>query len=99
MPSALLLVAWLFLAAAPSVAEAADIVIAQIVDESGDGLEQSRDYVAGARVYFDWINSQGGITGRRLVLITRADGTMPPAPAMRCATSWTTAMRWPCSES
>ncbi len=49
-------------------------MIAQIVDESGDGLEQSRDYVAGARVYSDWINAQGGIGGHRLVLVTRVDG-------------------------
>jgi ABC-type branched-subunit amino acid transport system substrate-binding protein len=52
---------------------AADIVIGQVLDQSGLGREISRDYFAGAKVYFDHINAQGGINGRRLSLKTRND--------------------------
>lgn len=54
-----------------------DIVIGQVDDESGTGLELSRDYVAGARVYFDAMNAQGGIGGRRLTLVVKDAGGSP----------------------
>lgn len=58
-----------------------DLVIGQVVDESGDMLEQSRDYVAGARVYFDSVNAQGGIAGRRIALVVKDGGGSAPRNA------------------
>jgi branched-chain amino acid transport system substrate-binding protein len=54
-----------------------DIVVGQIVDESGDNIDLSRDYVAGARIYFDFVNAQGGIGGRRISLMVKDDGGSP----------------------
>lgn len=62
------------MAGAATPASPRDIVIGQVVDESGAGLELSRDYVAGARVYFDAVNAQGGIGGRRLTLVVKDAG-------------------------
>lgn len=50
------------------------IVIGQVIDQSGLNAEASRDFVAGARVYFDSMNSTGGINGRKIKLIVRDDG-------------------------
>lgn len=55
---------------APSAA-AKDIVVGQSVDLSGPLGYLGRDYVAGAKVYFDYVNNQGGIDGRKIQLITR----------------------------
>lgn len=43
------------------------IVIAHPADLSGPGADFSRDYALGAKVYFDHINSQGGVYGRHLL--------------------------------
>jgi branched-chain amino acid transport system substrate-binding protein len=75
----------LLLLAASAVAAPAplprDLVIGQVVDESGDMLEQSRDYVAGARVYFDSVNAQGGVAGRRIALVVKDGGGSAPRNA------------------
>lgn len=55
---------------APSAA-ARDIIVGQSVDLSGPLGYLGRDYVAGAKVYFDYINNQGGIEGRKIQLLTR----------------------------
>lgn len=54
-----------------------DIVVGEVIDESGDNIDASRDYVAGARVYFDFVNAQGGIRGRRVALLVRDDAGAP----------------------
>ena len=56
----------LLLSFASTVALARDLVVGQVVDYSGKFGEASRDYVAGAKVYFDWINSRGGINGMKV---------------------------------
>jgi ABC-type branched-subunit amino acid transport system substrate-binding protein len=56
---------------------ASEIVIGQVADQSGLNLEASRDYIAGAKVYFDFVNSQGGVNGHHLVLRTKDDGGVP----------------------
>lgn len=66
----LILAAWLTPAFA---ATTNDIIIGQVSDESGDLIDLTRDYVAGARVYFDAINARGGIAGRKITLLTRDD--------------------------
>src|ERR1700688_1039016 len=60
--------------APPAQAAGGDIVIGQVVDQSGLNLEASRDYVAGAKTYFDFVNSQGGVNGHHLTLIVKDDG-------------------------
>jgi branched-chain amino acid transport system substrate-binding protein len=54
-----------------------DIVIGQVADATGDNAEISRDYVAGERVYFDFVNSTGGVAGRRISLVVKDDGGLP----------------------
>ncbi len=53
------------------------IVVGQVVDQSGLNGEASRDFVAGARVYFDHVNTQGGVNGHRIRLVVRDDGGEP----------------------
>lgn len=55
-------------------AQSKPVVIGQVIDQSGLNAEVSRDFVAGARVYFDFMNSIGGINGRKIKLIVRDDG-------------------------
>lgn len=50
----------------PSAAIARDIVIAQSIDISGPLGYIGQDYLAGARVYFDHVNANGGINGRKI---------------------------------
>ena len=45
---------------------AREIVVGQLVDYAGKYGEASRDYVAGAKTYFDWINAKGGVNGHRV---------------------------------
>ena len=47
-------------------AVARDIVIGQVVEYGGELGEAARDYVAGAKVYFDSINSRGGVNGMHI---------------------------------
>ncbi len=54
-------------------ANAQDIRIGSVVDQSGLQSDVSRDYLAGARTYFDQINSQGGINGRKINFIVKDD--------------------------
>jgi branched-chain amino acid transport system substrate-binding protein len=54
-------------------AKADDIRIGSVVDQSGLQSDVSRDYLAGARTYFDQINSQGGINGRKITLVVKDD--------------------------
>lgn len=43
-----------------------DIVIAQAIDLSGPNSDIGMDYMAGAKVYFDFVNLNGGINGRKI---------------------------------
>ena len=54
-------------------AQAQDIRIGVVLDQSSFNADLGRDYLAGARTYFDSINSQGGINGRKLSLVVRDD--------------------------
>lgn len=44
-----------------------DIVIAQAIDLTGPNSDIGMDYMAGAKVYFDFINLNGGINGRKIM--------------------------------
>jgi ABC-type branched-subunit amino acid transport system substrate-binding protein len=52
--------------ACSTVALARDLVVGQVVDYSGKFGEASRDYVAGAKTYFDLLNSRGGLNGMKI---------------------------------
>jgi branched-chain amino acid transport system substrate-binding protein len=58
---------------APSTAPAQDIRIGVVLDQSSVNADMGRDYLAGARTWFDHINSTGGINGRRVTLVVRDD--------------------------
>ncbi|HEY2629205.1 MAG TPA: ABC transporter substrate-binding protein [Usitatibacter sp.] len=49
-------------------AAARDIVVGQVVEYGGELGEAARDYVAGAKIYFDSLNSRGGLNGMRIRL-------------------------------
>ncbi len=53
--------------AVPSFAAGRDIVIGQSIDLSGPQGDIGKDYLAGAKVYFDFVNANGGIAGRKIV--------------------------------
>jgi len=53
-----------------SIGEARDLVVVQVVPNSGSAASMARDYAEGARLYFDRINAQGGIAGARIAFQT-----------------------------
>ncbi|HEX9389735.1 MAG TPA: ABC transporter substrate-binding protein [Usitatibacteraceae bacterium] len=56
---------------------AQEIRIGNIADQSGIEADVGRDYLAGARTYFDYINASGGINGRKIAVIEKDDGGQP----------------------
>lgn len=73
--------AWLRLAAGCLVASLAidaicadDIVIGQVAPLSGVLADTGKDMVMGAKLYFDYINEQGGVHGKKIRHIVKDDG-------------------------
>lgn len=58
----------------PPAVQARDIHVGQSVDLSGPLGYLGRDYVAGAKVYFDHVNSKGGVNGRKIVHLVQDNG-------------------------
>lgn len=56
---------------------AADIRIGVVLDQNGKNADTGRDYMAGARTWFDHINANGGIGGRRIHVIVKDDEGTP----------------------
>ncbi len=50
---------------------AADIRVGESIDLTGANGDTGKDFLAGARVYFDYINSNGGVHGKKIVLDVR----------------------------
>ena len=71
--NALLIISCSFFTNYSNAANAEEIRIGSVVDQSGLQSDVSRDYLAGARTYFDQINSLGGINGRKINLIVKDD--------------------------
>lgn len=69
-----LLSALLFTAAA---SRAEDLVVSQVSTFSGSQAVTGQAMHAGAKLYLDHVNAQGGIKGRRVRLITRDDAGKP----------------------
>ncbi|HEY9104515.1 ABC transporter substrate-binding protein, partial [Chitinimonas sp.] len=55
----------------------APINIVQVADLSGPNGDTGKDFVTGARVYFDQLNARGGLNGRQLNLVVEDDGGEP----------------------
>ncbi|HJV85734.1 MAG TPA: ABC transporter substrate-binding protein [Noviherbaspirillum sp.] len=53
---------------------AEDIVIGQVAPLSGVLADTGKDMVLGAKVYFDYINEQGGIHARKIRQVVKDDG-------------------------
>ncbi|MGR4871432.1 ABC transporter substrate-binding protein [Variovorax sp. LARHSF232] len=54
-------------------AQAADLVVGQVAPLSGIGASTGEQMVLGGRIYFDWINQQGGVHGARIRHLVRDD--------------------------
>lgn len=59
---------------AVAVTAADEIVIGQVAPLSGVLAETGKDMVLGAKIYFDHVNEQGGIHGKRIRHVVRDDG-------------------------
>lgn len=53
------------------------LVVGQVVELSGLGREFSRDFVAGAKTYFDHVNATGLLAGKRIKHVVKDDGGNP----------------------
>ena len=60
---------------------AGDIRVGQAIALSGAHGDVGKDYLAGARVYFDAINSKGGVRGHKIVLDARDNDDSPAKSA------------------
>jgi ABC-type branched-subunit amino acid transport system substrate-binding protein len=58
-------------------AHGANLVVAHVGPYSGPAAMTGAEYGAGARLYFDYVNDQGGIYGARIVLAARDDAGDP----------------------
>ncbi|HCZ16575.1 MAG TPA: hypothetical protein DHV85_18710, partial [Candidatus Accumulibacter sp.] len=64
----------LIVGVAPAVAGVADIVIGQVAAFSGPLAPTGTHMRAGAQLYFDAVNAEGGVHGARIRLISKDDG-------------------------
>lgn len=71
---ALLRIGVVLFAAALSHASAQDIVLGQSVALSGPAQELGKEMQLGATLYFDRVNADGGVRGKKIVLRTLDDG-------------------------
>lgn len=55
----------------PGMAAQPEIRVGQSIDLSGIHGDIGKDYLSGASVYFDYVNSKGGVHGRKIVLDAR----------------------------
>ncbi|HYD95471.1 MAG TPA: ABC transporter substrate-binding protein [Noviherbaspirillum sp.] len=55
-------------------AAADDIVVGQVAPLSGLLSDTGKDMVLGAKVYFDYVNDQGGVHGRKIRHVVKDDG-------------------------
>lgn len=65
-------------AAVAAFAQAQEIVLGQSVALTGPAQELGREMQLGARTYFDAVNANGGVRGKKIVLRTLDDGYDPP---------------------
>ena len=58
-------------------AHSADLRIGVVLDQNGVNADAGRDYIAGARTWFDHINANGGVNGRRIQVVVKDDEGNP----------------------
>jgi ABC-type branched-subunit amino acid transport system substrate-binding protein len=54
-----------------TMSSAAEIRVGQSIDMTGENGDLGKDFLAGARVYMDYINGNGGVRGKKIVLDVR----------------------------
>lgn len=57
---------------------AAEIVVGQVVDLTGATADVGKEYSAGAKAYFEYINAQGGVGGQKIQHLVKDDGGTAP---------------------
>ncbi|MBV8660318.1 MAG: ABC transporter substrate-binding protein [Burkholderiales bacterium] len=57
--------------------QSSSINVVEVADLSGPNSDTGKDFVTGARVYFDQLNARGGINGRHVNLIVEDDKGEP----------------------
>ena len=67
----------LALVGASALARGAELVVSQVSTFSGSQAVTGKAMHAGAKLYFDHVNAEGGIKGQRIRLVTRDDGGKP----------------------
>ncbi|MDQ5889331.1 MAG: Peripla 6 protein [Pseudomonadota bacterium] len=67
----------LAVASMAAMAETEPLTVLQVLDLSGQNGDTGKDFVAGAKVYFDYINSRGGINGRKIRHVLADDQGQP----------------------
>ncbi len=55
-----------------------DLVIGQVAPITGVIADTGKDLVLGAQIYFDTVNEQGGVNGRKIVHLVKDDGYKVP---------------------
>lgn len=65
--------------------DANTIVVGQAIDLSSPNANIGRDYVAGIKTYFDALNANGGVNGKRIRYVVKDDQGIP-AVAVKMAT-------------
>jgi branched-chain amino acid transport system substrate-binding protein len=68
--------------AAPTLEDSEPLVVGRNADFSGPNSARVLESQAGADAYIQWVNSKGGINGRKLVLKTRDDANDPKKPVI-----------------
>lgn len=62
------------LCAAPAfAAEQGPLTVLQVLDLSGQNGDTGKDFLTGAKVYFDYINTHGGVNGRKITHVVADD--------------------------
>ncbi len=58
-------------------AEPLPLTVLQVLDLSGPQRDTGNEFLTGARVYFDYINTRGGIQGRKISHVVADDQGLP----------------------
>jgi len=68
----------LILACSIGAAQADELVIGQVAPITGVIADTGKDLVLGAQIYFDSVNEQGGVNGRKITHLVKDDGYKVP---------------------
>ena len=54
-------------------AETEALTVLQVLDLSGQNGDTGKDFLTGAKVYFDYVNTHGGVNGRKITHVVADD--------------------------